>query len=209
MTNGEKMQEMYPDIKILGESENTVEYSLDGKVHRVKKRWWNAEHPERKIRMTNREFFFKAFPCLKQDEEWPNLLWWIDEKGKRQLLGDIYDSNFWDAEYKEPTTKNDSVYNLCDSCTNIRCEFQSGIVRTKCAFYTSLHKSDTPIGEAIEDLRVIQANFNGETLCVELALDIMEKYKKIEQIVNSNPDYIHNTDMNTYKLNSIREVIEK
>lgn len=25
--------------------------------------------------------------------------------------------------------------NLCDSCTNIGCEFQSGIVRTKCAFY--------------------------------------------------------------------------
>lgn len=24
---------------------------------------------------------------------------------------------------------------LCDSCTNIGCEFQSGIVRTKCAFY--------------------------------------------------------------------------
>ena len=26
--------------------------------------------------------------------------------------------------------------NLCNSCTNIGCEFQSGIVRTKCAFYT-------------------------------------------------------------------------
>lgn len=24
---------------------------------------------------------------------------------------------------------------LCNSCTNIRCEFQSGIIRTKCAFY--------------------------------------------------------------------------
>ena len=24
---------------------------------------------------------------------------------------------------------------LCDSCTNIGCEFQSGIVRTECAFY--------------------------------------------------------------------------
>ena len=34
---------------------------------------------------------------------------------------------WWDAEYKEP--------NLCDSCTNVGCEFQSGIVRTKCAFY--------------------------------------------------------------------------
>lgn len=104
MTNGEKMQEVYPDIEILGESEDVFEYSLGGKIHRVTKSWWNAEYYERTRRMTNREFFFKAFPCLKQDEEWPNLLWWIDEKGKRQLLGDIYDSNFWDAEYKGPTT---------------------------------------------------------------------------------------------------------
>ena len=29
--------------------------------------------------------------------------------------------------------------NLCDSCTNIGCEFQSGIVRTKCAFYMPPH----------------------------------------------------------------------
>lgn len=38
-------------------------------------------------------------------------------------------------EYKEQTTKNDLAHNLCDSCTNIGCEFQSGIVRTKCTFY--------------------------------------------------------------------------
>ena len=29
--------------------------------------------------------------------------------------------------------------NLCDSCTNIGCEFQSGIVRTECAFYMPPH----------------------------------------------------------------------
>lgn len=28
-----------------------------------------------------------------------------------------------------------SIDNLCNSCTNSGCEFQSGIVRTKCAFY--------------------------------------------------------------------------
>ena len=57
--------------------------------------------------MTNGELFFKTFPCLEQDEQWSNLLWWTDEKGKRQLLGDVYDSDFWNAEYKESTTKND------------------------------------------------------------------------------------------------------
>lgn len=29
--------------------------------------------------------------------------------------------------------------NLCNSCTNIGCEFQSGIVRQKCAFYIPPH----------------------------------------------------------------------
>ena len=29
--------------------------------------------------------------------------------------------------------------NLCDSCSNIGCEFQSGIVRTKCTFYMPPH----------------------------------------------------------------------
>lgn len=28
-----------------------------------------------------------------------------------------------------------TLNNLCDSCTNLGCEFQSGIVRTECAFY--------------------------------------------------------------------------
>ncbi len=31
------------------------------------------------------------------------------------------------------------VNNLCNSCTNIGCEFQYGIVRTKCAFYMPPH----------------------------------------------------------------------
>ena len=39
-------------------------------------------------------------------------------------------------------------------------------------------------------------------------IEVAKKYQKIEQIVNSNPDYIHHTDIDTYKLNSIREVIE-
>ena len=34
---------------------------------------------------------------------------------------------------------NRQADNLCSSCTNIGCEFQSGIVRTKCAFYMPPH----------------------------------------------------------------------
>jgi len=32
-----------------------------------------------------------------------------------------------------------TINNLCNSCTNIGCEFQSGIIRTKCAFYMPPH----------------------------------------------------------------------
>lgn len=32
-----------------------------------------------------------------------------------------------------------TIDNLCDSCTNIGCMFQSGIVRTECAFYIPPH----------------------------------------------------------------------
>ena len=36
----------------------------------------------------------------------------------------------------------------------------------------------------------------------------LEKLQKIMGIINSNPEYIHHTDMDTYKVNSIREVLE-
>lgn len=49
----------------------------------------------------------------------------------------------------QPTTKNDLVHNLCDSCTNIGCEFQSGIVRTECAFYMPPHLESDNCGNYI------------------------------------------------------------
>ena len=51
--------------------------------------------------MTNKEKFMQIFPCVKQDEKWSNLLWWIKKNGKKELLGDIYDSYFWEEEYQE------------------------------------------------------------------------------------------------------------
>lgn len=52
-------------------------------------------------------------------------------------------NNALDAAIKaleqEATTKNDLAHNLCDSCINIGCEFQSGILRTECAFYMPPH----------------------------------------------------------------------
>lgn len=44
---------------------------------------------------------------------------------------------------------------LCDSCTNIECEFQSGIVRTKCAFYIPLYPIRQKMGRWIDDKRSV------------------------------------------------------
>ena len=40
--------------------------------------------------------------------------------------------------------------NLCNSCTNIGCEFQSGIVRTECAFYMPPHIEPDNCGNYVE-----------------------------------------------------------
>ena len=50
MTNGEKMQVDFPDIKMWGESKDTLDYSLGGMIHRVTKSWWDAEYKEPVIR---------------------------------------------------------------------------------------------------------------------------------------------------------------
>ena len=39
--------------------------------------------------------------------------------------------------------------NLCNSCTNVRCEFQSGIVRTECAFYMPPHMQPDSCGNYV------------------------------------------------------------
>lgn len=45
-----------------------------------------------------------------------------------------------------------TVDNLCNSCINLGCEFQSGIVRSKCAFYIPPHiESDNYVNHVIQD----------------------------------------------------------
>ena len=46
MTNGEKMRAVFPNIKMWGESKDTLDYSLGGMIHRIMKNWWNAEYKE-------------------------------------------------------------------------------------------------------------------------------------------------------------------
>ena len=43
-TNGDMIKAMFPEVKMWGESEQTLDYSLGGMVHRVTKSWWNAPY---------------------------------------------------------------------------------------------------------------------------------------------------------------------
>jgi len=80
--------------------------------------------------MTNGEKFKEVFKISQVDEGELYAFVWLPNHDAAEIT-----IEWWNAEYEEPTTKNDSEHNLCDSCINYRCEFQSGIVRTKCAFY--------------------------------------------------------------------------
>lgn len=89
-------------------------------------------------------------------------------------------SDEWlNAEYKEPTTKNNLAHNLCDSCTNIGCEFQSGIVRTKCAFYMPSITPQEPTIKALgEELRKARKGIADEKVLIgyNMAVAICNKH---------------------------------
>lgn len=53
LTNGDVIKALFPDIKMWGESEKTLDYSLGGMVHRVLKSWWDAPYkikPEEEVK---------------------------------------------------------------------------------------------------------------------------------------------------------------
>ena len=82
--------------------------------------------------------------------------------------------------------------NLCNSCTNIGCEFQSGIVRTECAFYMPPRIECDNCGNYVVMLDKIRAEIdtarfiNKDTkLCknalasgLEVAMQIIDKYRE-------------------------------
>ena len=76
--------------------------------------------------------------------------------------------------------------NLCSSCTNIECEFQSGIVRTKCAFYMPPHIEPDNCGNYVvmqqtDDaiLKMISSYFPSEESTTASLL-----YQSIKQILS-------------------------
>ena len=79
---------------------------------------------------------------------------------------------------QEPTTKNNLAHNLCDSCTNIGCEFQSGIVRTECAFYMPPHIEPDNCGNYV---------VQDSTTKNDLAVDCISREQALNEFCIFNP----------------------
>ena len=87
----------------------------------------------------------------------------------------------WLEHIQKPTTKNDSAHNLCDSCINYKCEFQSGIVRTKCAFYMPPVTPQEPILDKIRaeiaELSHYYPMGHDYQIAITRCLAVVDKYK--------------------------------
>ena len=55
--------------------------------------------------------------------------------------------------------------NLCNSCSNYGCEFQSGIVRAKCAFYMPPHIEPDNCGNYVVQ-PTYEARLNADTVVI-------------------------------------------
>ncbi len=61
--------------------------------------------------------------------------------------------------------------NLCNSCTNIGCEFQSGIVRTKCAFYMPPQLEPDNCGNYVVQDSTTKNDCAEQNGCISCSLD--------------------------------------
>lgn len=84
-------------------------------------------------------------PCTDAQERYEDLCEYFGDA--KDILKSRKDFKAWLERVEWHIHKAEELYeksemifnNLCSSCTNIGCEFQFGIVRTKCAFYMPPH----------------------------------------------------------------------
>ena len=106
------------------------------------------------------------------------------------------------------TTKD----NLCDSCTNFGCEFQSGIVRTKCAFYMPSRIEADNCGNYIVMQTTVCTIPKEDQYKARLKADISAMLDKIraeiEEIKPNNPNFKGYFEQNV-ALNKVFQIIDK
>ena len=162
MTNGEKFKEVFK-ISQVDEGELYAYVWLPNHdAAEISIEWWNAEYEEPVIRDNG----IKDELNRVKDELEPTTENDCEHCAKTYgTLGccdyvnnePVYSCKEGHEEYArgirkfDLTTKNDLSHNLCDSCINYGCEFQSGIVRTKCAFYMPPQLEPDNCGKSVLD----------------------------------------------------------
>lgn len=66
-----------------------------------------------------------------------------------------------------------TIDNLCNYCTNIGCEFQSGIVRTECAFYMPPHVEAIP-KEMRAEMEHVEPHDMGEIIILNACKQVVD-----------------------------------
>ena len=140
MTNGEKFKEVFK-ISQVDEGELYAYVWLPNHdAAEISIEWWNAEYEEPTTK-NDCEHCAKTYGTLGCCDYVNNEPVYSCKEGHEEYARGIRKFG--------ATIKNDLAHNLCDSCTNIGCEFQSGIVRTKCTFYMPPHIESDNCGNYI------------------------------------------------------------
>lgn len=131
--------------------------------------------------MTNGEKFREVFSISQVDEGELYAFAWLPNHDAVEISID-----WWNAEYKEPTTKNDLVVKDCDTCV-----YSKEIDGSKCYEcvkdiknnYEPTTKDNLEVEERIAQLVRVKhyaSPRHYETL--DVAIDTMRKFKQIEEI---------------------------
>ena len=103
-----------------------------------------------------------------------------------------------------------SIDNLCNSCTNIGCEFQSGIVRTECAFYMPPHIEPDNCGNYVAMQPTVEAIPKSDyeaRLKADMVAMLEELNLEIDEMFVGRIDYTVDKiqDLIQQKINSLKE----
>ena len=138
----------------INESERYLRLMLGGMKYAVRY-WKDRDKEESDIEQTNVEAVETA----------------LETMCKYQKIEDIYYHQSGQAleNSLRAVIEDGKIDNLCKSCINLGCEFQSGIVRTECAFYMPPHIEAIPKADYEARLKA-----DLKAILVELQLKIEE-----------------------------------
>ena len=191
MTNGETIKTIFPNEEMYEQTPTMTYYGM----MRFDTDWWNAEYTEPTIEsgISNKSIIYKAKKSKEIQEDLDKLSKLNESTTKSETLvsldvykqvakeRDIAIEQLHELGYEfgqkiEPTNKNNLVHNLCDSCTNIGCEFQSGIVRTKCAFYMPPQLEPDNCGNYAVQAPTTKNNLGVDCISRQAALKIHDEW---------------------------------